>query len=304
MTDSRPTIAVGIAGWSYPDWAGIVHDAHERDPLAFLAQYVDMFEVNSTFYRLPTPQQTASWVRRTAAYPSLFFTAKLSREITHEKKRDMTLLNSWREGLSPLNNAKRFQAALAQFRYDFDDQPAHRDLTHWIADSLRDFSPLVLEFRHNSWQTPEALAFLDSIGVSVAHLDYPKGQRSFDLDIVPIGNVGYFRLHGQNTAAWFDSKAGRDEVYNYYYPPEERKQLVARAKRISAKFRSLTIVANNHYQGKEVANALQLKAALADQRVAVPPRLLDHYPELREIADAHSIEVWRAMKNAEPRSLF
>lgn len=304
MTDSRPTIAVGIAGWSYPDWAGIVHDARERDPLMFLARYVDMFEVNSTFYRSPTPKQTVSWIHRTAAFPQVFFTAKLSREITHEQKKDPNILTAWRKGLLPVKEAGRFRATLAQFPYDFDDQPAHRDLAQWIAESLRDFSPVIFELRHRSWQTSNALAFLNSIGVSVAHLDYPKGQQSFDLDVVPVGNVGYFRLHGQNAAAWFNSKAGRDETYNYYYTPEEREQLVARARRISAKFRSLTIVANNHYQGKEVANALQLKAALADQRVAVPPRLLDHYPELREIADAHSIEAWQAMKNAEPRSLF
>jgi hypothetical protein len=46
----------------------------------------------------------------------------------------------------------------------------------------------------------------------------------------------------------------------------------------------LTIVANNHYEGKEVANALQIKASLVGKKVPVPPALLNRYPDLKAIA--------------------
>jgi len=48
--------------------------------------------------------------------------------------------------------------------------------------------------------------------------------------------------------------------------------------------RSLTVVANNHFQAKEVTNILQLKAMLTNRKVAVPSGLLVRYPELKDIA--------------------
>ncbi len=304
--------AVGVAGWSYPDWVGYVYDRSVRDGLAFLADYVDMIEINSTFYRPAQPRQAESWLSRVQRHPDFFFTAKLSREITHEGERDLSIARQFMEGLRPLRDAGRLRAVLAQFRYDFDDSSHTREHHRWIAENVVSGVPLVLELRHRSWQTEEALAFLESLGVSVAHLDYPKSRQSFELDVVPFGVVGYFRLHGRNADAWFDAKAGRAFAArvalvvpaverlgeNYFYSGEERRELVHRAKRIAQRFRSLTIVANNHYQGKEVANALQIKAALQGAPVAVPPLLLRRYPELHDVADELSLK--RAQDGREP----
>lgn len=303
MTDpaagSEPQYSIGIAGWSYPDWMGYVYDRSVRDPLAFLARYVDMIEINSTFYRPATPRQAESWLRRTSAKHGFFFTAKLSREFTHENERDEALMARFLEGLMPLAEASKLHAVLAQFRYDFADNSDARDLLTWIAERTSELSPLVFEFRHRSWQQPQALEFVRELGASVAHLDYPMSRTAFDLDVSPVGTIGYFRLHGRNADAWFDAKAGRDETYNYYYPENERQQLVQRARRIAAHFRSLTIVANNHYQGKEVANALQIKASLTGQKVSVPIRLLDRYPELQHIANDDSLREWQASRSQQ-----
>ena len=46
-------IRCGVAGWSYPDWEGYVYPAGVRDHLGYLLRYVDMIEINSTFYRPP-----------------------------------------------------------------------------------------------------------------------------------------------------------------------------------------------------------------------------------------------------------
>ena len=48
---------IGTAGWSYEDWKGVVYPEKKEagfHPLAFLAQYINMVEVNSTFYRPPS----------------------------------------------------------------------------------------------------------------------------------------------------------------------------------------------------------------------------------------------------------
>ncbi|MDQ2670668.1 MAG: DUF72 domain-containing protein, partial [Gemmatimonadota bacterium] len=78
-------IRVGPAGWSYQDWSGIVYpDPKPRgfDPLAYLAQYFDTIEINSTLYRPATKQTGASWAARVSEFPDFRFTAKLSRRFT------------------------------------------------------------------------------------------------------------------------------------------------------------------------------------------------------------------------------
>lgn len=79
-----PPISVGVAGWSYPDWDGYVYPRREKDKLRFVAGYLDMIEINSTFYRPPDARTSESWLKRTADLPDFFFSAKLHRDMTHE----------------------------------------------------------------------------------------------------------------------------------------------------------------------------------------------------------------------------
>ena len=43
-----PEIKVGIAGWSYDDWRGVVYPRSCKDTLRFCAEFVDYIEINST----------------------------------------------------------------------------------------------------------------------------------------------------------------------------------------------------------------------------------------------------------------
>ena len=68
-TDEASTLRIGPAGWSYDDWKGVVYPSgagRRFDPLAYLAEYFDVVEINSSFYRPPPPQWTCSWARRAA----------------------------------------------------------------------------------------------------------------------------------------------------------------------------------------------------------------------------------------------
>jgi hypothetical protein len=44
------------------------------------------------------------------------------------------------------------------------------------------------------------------------------------------------------------------------------------------------VVANNHIAGQSVANALEIESMIRRERVAVPPALLDRFPQLQRIA--------------------
>jgi uncharacterized protein YecE (DUF72 family) len=56
-TGQPERIRIGPAGWSSPDWEGQVYPKPKPrgfDPLAYLAQYFDTIEINSTFSRIPS----------------------------------------------------------------------------------------------------------------------------------------------------------------------------------------------------------------------------------------------------------
>jgi len=278
-------VFVGVAGWSYPDWKGYVYPAGVGDELRFVAGFLDMVEINSSFYRPPAAKTVASWVERTADLPGFFFSAKLHQDVTHKGVVDSGMVRAFHEGFAPMMTAGALKHLLAQFKWDFSDSPPARSHLTRVKESFGDMTHLTLELRHNSWQAPGALAFLTGLGVTVANLDYPLAHNSFSLPLCTVGSHAYLRLHGRNSKAWFSKGAGRDETYNYLYNKQEVEGIASRAADLAKMSASLTIVANNHYQGKEMANALQLKSLLSGRKVQAPAGLLGKYPELRECAE-------------------
>lgn len=281
---ARDRITVGVAGWSYPDWDGYVYDRGVKDKLRFIAEHFDMVEVNSTFYRPPTPRTVESWVRRTADLPAFFFTAKIHQDVTHRGRAESGMVDAFHTAFAPMRDAGKLKHLLAQFRWDFADAPEERTHLKRIQERFGDLANITYELRHSSWQSFDALEFLSSLGGSVANLDYPLARNSFNLDTCTVGDHAYLRLHGRNSKAWF-SKSGRDETYNYLYSADETDAIAGRAVRISELSKSLTLVANNHYQGKEAVNALELRFKITGEKVRVPPQLLKRYPRLENIAN-------------------
>ena len=277
-------IYIGIAGWSYPDWQGIVYTNTKMDQLEYVSRFVDCLEINSTFYRPPIERNSQSWLQRTAGNPEFFFTAKLNRDFTHEGKIDAAMVKQFHTGLEPLLAADKLRHLLVQFRYDFSDHARNRQHLSKIVENFSDAFNLVVEVRHKSWENPEALDFLRTLDVTVCNLDYPTTGNSFNLQHCTVGTNGYFRMHGRNAKNWFNKEAGRDETYDYYYNDRELVQIKQRIDRLAEAFVRLTVIANNHYRGAELANALELKALLSGRKQRVPEGLLRTYPNLARIA--------------------
>ncbi len=300
---SAERVHVGVAGWNYPDWRDIVYKlppepqqqpslfeekqakktSYARDELTYLSGFVDMIEINTSFYGIPKAKTTAGWAERIACRNRFFFTAKLYQEFTHGHLQDKNLAQEFRAAFKPLRLSKRLKGFLVQFRYDFDDNPPARQLLRWINSEFAEFAPLIFEVRHKSWESEHAIDFFRELNVSVANLDYPKASNSFNPYALTLTPHAYFRLHGRNRKAWFSKDAGVAETYNYDYTDHEIQQLAQRARRILTGVKELTIVANNHYRGKAVSTALRLKAELTQQKTPIPPALLETYPELKRI---------------------
>lgn len=276
-------VYIGIAGWSYPDWKGIVYTDSKINQLEFVSRFVDCVEINSTFYRPPYEKTTKSWLERTSKKKNFFFTAKLHQDFTHRGKMDAQMIRYFHKGFEPFLKAGKLKHLLAQFRYDFSDSEENRKQLRRIVENFSGAFNLAVEVRHKSWQEKEALDFLEELDVSVCNLDYPTTWNSFNLQHCTVGTSGYFRMHGRNKEKWF-SKAGRDETYDYYYSSEELSGIKKRIEELAKAFEFLTVISNNHYRGAELANAIELKVLLTGQKQPVPEGLLKTYPNLESIA--------------------
>jgi uncharacterized protein YecE (DUF72 family) len=281
-------IRIGPAGWSYKDWEGIVYPAKpgsKFDPLEYLSGFFETIEINSSFYRPPTASTTRSWVKRVSRNPNFTFTAKLYQLFTHERgKATAEDEKSFREGMDVLNEAGKLGAVLLQFPWSFKNTDEDRLFLTNLLDRFRDY-PLVVEVRHTSWNTPRVLESFEERAVGICNVDQPLFKKSIKPAAVSTSAVGYVRLHGRNYQNWFRDKAPRDERYNYLYSVEELDPWIDRIKEIASHTKETYVISNNHFRGKAVVNALEIKAAIEERRVPAPPPLFSEYERLSESAE-------------------
>jgi len=284
---AKPIIRIGPAGWSYKDWEGVVYPqkpGKNFDPLEYLARFFNTIEVNSSFYRPPTPSTTESWSKRVAANKTFSFTAKLHRLFTHERgKATRKDEKEFRDGMAPLVKAKKLGALLLQFPWSFKNTDEDRIYLGKLLEKFSDY-PLVLEVRHTSWNNESVYEWLEKRGVGICNIDQPVFARSIRPAALTTSPIGYVRMHGRNYQNWFRDKAPRDERYNYLYSLDELDPWLTRIKQVSKQTRETYVITNNHFRGQAVVNALEIKAALEEHDVPGPEPLFQHYPRLKESA--------------------
>jgi len=285
MTSSG-TLRIGPAGWSYKDWRGIVYpERMSVHPVAYLSQYFDTIEINSSFYRPPNPRHAEAWVHALQQNPRFRFTAKLWQTFTHEtgtwpgEKAVAEFLN----GIQPLVDAHRFGCLLVQFPWSFRRTPENRT---WLARIVEAFEtlPIAVEVRHASWNRPEFFQGLRAAGAGCCNIDQPIFNDSIEPGDTVTASVAYVRFHGRNSRNWFRSGAGRDERYDYLYSPEELQDWESRIERIRSKASDVYVVTNNHFEGQAVVNALELTCNLLGRACPLPDTLTARYPQLQRLA--------------------
>ncbi len=283
---SAGKILVGPAGWSYADWEGIVYPHHKQrgfHEAAYLAQYFDTIEINTSFYNPLRAEVATSWVEKVQSNPSFTFTAKLWKRFTHERSASLLDEKAVKQGLDPLAAARRLGSLLLQFPWSFKNTRENHEYMSGLFMQFMEY-PLVVEVRHNSWNQPEVFDRLRAQGVGFCNIDQPVIGRSLAPSEQVTMPVGYVRLHGRNYEHWFTSGEHPEERYNYLYSIEELKPWAERIANIARSAEVVFVVTNNHYQGKAIVNALQLISLLRGKPVPVPESLSAHYPQVAEIA--------------------
>ncbi|MGE5618567.1 MAG: DUF72 domain-containing protein [Sphingomonadaceae bacterium] len=286
-------IRVGTSGWSYPTgegrWDGVFYPKGKSvDHLRFYDEYFEAVEINSSFYRPIQPNVARSWAKKTS--PTFRFTAKLYQKFTHPKMfKEATGqeaeigpedFDRFRAGVDPLVEEGKLGALLAQFPPSFkrDDET----LTY-LEDLLRRFQdyPLAVELRHRSWtEGREAFRLLESHGVAWCMIDEPKFQTSVGEGPLT-SRLAYFRFHGRNAREWWTGD--RETRYDYLYSPQELASLTSEVREVGERAEETYVFYNNHFGGKAVVNALQMRLELGQPvEKEIPRSLLERYPDLRE----------------------
>lgn len=284
-------IRIGPSGWAYKDWQGIVYPAKKPkgfDRLAYLAEYFDAVEINTSFYGSPRSTSAKSWAASVSGNPQFRFTAKVLRAFTHERNATAKDEQEFKDGMAPLMEAGRFGALLLQFPWSLRYTPENRA---YVAGLHRQFSefPLVLEVRHATWAEPEVLDFLMDLGVGLCNIDQPLFHRSIKPGAEVTSALGYVRLHGRNYGKWFSPTALSHERYDYLYTPHELEPWVARIKEIGQKTKDTYAMSNNHHVGKAVRNALEMVAMIRGGPVVAPESLIAKYPEMENFLKSEKL---------------
>lgn len=272
-------IRVGTSGFSYQDWKGFFYPGEMRasEFLAFYARHFRTCELNFTYYRIPDARTLGRMVEKSGG--TVEFTLKAHQGITHDRSATSEILPRFVEALSPLREAGVCGALLLQFPFSFRRDEESLAYIDALAMDLRDLwaeIPLVAEFRHRSWVSPESFAWLEDRALGLCAVDEPRMGNLMPPVAVRTGAIGYVRFHGRNAAKWWKHERP-EERYDYAYSEEELREWIPKIRAISGAGEKTFVFFNNHFQAKAAQNARQLldllSGALPESGRAGPDRL-------------------------------
>ena len=297
-------IHIGPAGWAYKDWEGTVYPdrmKREKHPVEYLARYFDLIEINTSFYGHIKPEVGKLWCKKAKSVnPNFLFTAKLNRAFTHsplavlESTSAKTIRFDPKDehdaklGLDSVAEEKMLGALLIQFPISFRNTNENRDHLDVL---IRMFSqyPLAVEVRHESWSNEGTLRYFAEKDVAFCNIDQPILGRAIKPSEHVTSTIGYVRLHGRRYDQWFEPEKSSDR-YDYLYDDHELQDWKRKIENVAKKAQVTFVVANNHFEGKAPANALELKYMISGKRVLAPETLVRTYPRLEAISEHDSAQ--------------
>jgi uncharacterized protein YecE (DUF72 family) len=219
--------------------------------LRYYAEHFDTVEVDSPFYRLPSPETSARWAERTPE--GFVFHAKASKEMTGHEATDSRerAFAQFRESLAPLEASGKLRGVLLQFHPRVKKSPEALDELRDVRELLTPLVPLI-EFRHRSWMTEEergdTLAFLEQHGLAYVSVDSPRTRASNVLPRIAAATheVAYIRFHGRNWKTWNKKTKTSGERFDWLYSGEELEDWVAPVAKLAEEAREVYAMFNNN----------------------------------------------------------
>ena len=269
-------VRIGICSWADD---GLVKHWYPRDVrtgearLRYYAERFDNVEVDSPFYRLPTPETSARWAERTP--DGFVFHAKASKAMTGHEETDSRerAFVEFRDSLAPLEASGKLRGVLLQFHPRFQKTPEALDSLRDVADLLDPLVPLI-EFRHRSWMTEDerahTLAFLEQHRLAYVSVDSPRTRASNVMPRVAAAthDVAYIRFHGRNWKTWNKKTKTSAERFDWLYERDELEEWVEPIARLGEEAREVYAMFNNNRDDFAPRSAQVLRGLLDEAGVA------------------------------------
>jgi len=260
-------IRVGTSGYSFRDWVGTVYPSGTRAAEYFgrYARDFDAVEVNSTFYRIPSPDVT---MRMAEKAPSGYcFTVKAPRQMSHNRDGYATAEGPFLRALKPLADGGMLGGILVQFPQSFHREKKSAEVLPRLADTFRSAGHRVfVEFRHCSWYCDAVFGRMQDLGLGMVNVDLPAIGSLPEPSSIATSDAAYVRLHGRNRDMWHDHPTPSHR-YDYSYADRELDEWVARIEQMAQRVGIVFAFTNNCHMGSSYVDALRIK-----QRLGQPVR--------------------------------
>ncbi len=251
-TDAPRKVHFGTCAWSFEDWHGVFYPEHlpAAERLAFYARFLDAVEVDSTFYAPPKSSTAGHWLDAT---PETFvFSAKMAREITHDRKlRDCEdLLAGFLASVAPLR--AKLACVLVQLPPYFtlkNDEQALRDFVRNLPADFR----FAIEFRDAGWHLPRIAHLLEEHRVCWVWNDVTPLAHAVEgaFDYFPrTTDFLYVRLLGDLTTKYGGDGSRMHKYKGLLWPRDASlDSWTARVQEHLAEVARVMIYTNNHFEG-------------------------------------------------------
>lgn len=149
LSPTKPQLYVGCTGWGMKEWVGTVYPpkTKAKDFLHHYARQFGTIELNTTHYRIPTPETVIKW--RDTVPADFRFCPKIPQSISHSRDMGLSGDNTLRfcENISLLE--EKLGCCFVQLPpyFGFDSLGL---LTRFLEKFPRTI-PLAVELRHESW---------------------------------------------------------------------------------------------------------------------------------------------------------
>lgn len=229
-------LKIGCSGWSYQDWLGPFYPktAQPGEYLRLYSGVFDAVEIDSTYYRTPSPFMVSKW--RTITPQGFLFTAKFPKKITHELKlRDaMAQLERFYKSISELR--EKLGPLLIQLPPSFNYKKDHEALEQFLGQIDKKYKHAI-ELRNRSWFKPEVYKTLDEHNVALAWSENQYASTPPETT----SDIAYVRMVGDRSITNFGGmQRDQGEVMRKWYDALEEK---------SSLFKQGFIFFNNHFAG-------------------------------------------------------
>jgi uncharacterized protein YecE (DUF72 family) len=290
LSEKKSTIYIGPAGWSYPDWNGIIYPTKKPkgfSELEYIAKYFNVVEVNTSFYRIPAKKTVEKWAGIKDVNPDFRFLVKLWQNFTHRYPySDKESILNFIDACSPLS-PNMLAGLLMQFPWRFKYNTQNVEYLEYLMRAFKQLD-ICVEFRHNSWNNQHVLHLFKKHNITFVNIDQPAVSNSLCLTNHISSNMTYIRFHGRNSEEWFNEQGGRDSRYNYLYKKNELNQWLPFIKNENVSEKKF-IIFNNHFRGQAVINAFQMTHMLFQTKPKAPAILVRSVPGLEKIVEQDDI---------------